>query len=104
MEYETLTISYTIPASDHKYFPDFILPNGIIVEAKGKLDIRTCKKMIAVKKCNPTLDIRFVFMNAQNKMSRSSKTRYWEWAEQHNFPWAQGTIPLEWWKEKKKQV
>ena len=98
-EYEPFAIPYVIPASNHKYFPDLVLPNGVIVEIKGKLDVRTCAKMIAVKKSNPDLDIRFVFMNARNKMNKRSKTRYWEWAERHGFPWAEGTIPLDCWKE-----
>uniref|UniRef100_A0A7D5FN20 Endonuclease I n=1 Tax=Escherichia virus LS2 TaxID=2743776 RepID=A0A7D5FN20_9CAUD len=37
-EYESHYINYVIPASDHKYTPDFILPNGIIVETKGIFD------------------------------------------------------------------
>lgn len=82
------------------YLPDFILPNGIIVEAKGYLDAAACKKMKAVKASNPHLDIRFVFQNANGKRNKRAKLRNWEWAEQHGFPWAEGTIPLAWWKEK----
>lgn len=99
MQYEPFPIPYVIPASNHNYFPDIVLPNGVIIEIKGKLDVHTCKKMIAVKQSNPHLDIRFVFMNARNKMNKRSKTRYWEWAEKHGFPWSEGTIPLAWWKE-----
>lgn len=82
-----------------KYTPDFLLPNGIYVEAKGKLDRDTIRKMISVKKSNPHLDIRFVFMKANNPLRKGAKLRYWQWAEKHGFPWAEGTIPLEWWKE-----
>ncbi len=98
LEYETLYLSYTIKRT---YNPDFSLPNGIIVEAKGYLDAAACRKMIAVKAANPELDIRFVFQNANGKRNKRAKMRYWEWAEKHGFvPWAEGTIPLSWWKEK----
>jgi len=99
LEFEPHYVPYVIKGS---YLPDFKLPNGIYVEAKGKLDAGTCRKMKAVKAANPNLDIRFVFMRANNPMRRGSKMRYWEWAEKNGFPWAEGTIPLEWWKEKNK--
>ena len=81
------------------YLPDFILPNGIIIEAKGYLDAASCKKMKAVKASNPHLDIRFVFQNANGKRNKRAKLRNYEWAERHGFPWAEGVIPLAWWKE-----
>src|SRR5262245_32469372 len=33
--YETVKIPYAVPARQSYYMPDFILPNGIYVEAKG---------------------------------------------------------------------
>jgi hypothetical protein len=81
------------------YLPDFKLPNGIIIEAKGYLDAASCKKMKAVKASNPHLDIRFVFQNANGKRNKRAKLRNYEWAERHGFPWAEGTIPLDWWRE-----
>lgn len=99
MEYETLWLPYVIK---HNYNPDFILPNGIIVEAKGKLDAASMRKMKAVKETHPELDIRFVFQCATNKLTKRSKMRYWQWAEREGFPWAEGDIPVEWFKEKKK--
>lgn len=98
LEYETLYLSYVLKGT---YNPDFTLPNGIIVEAKGYLDAAARKKMIAVKAHNPDLDIRFSFQNANAKLNKRAKMRNWEWAEKHGFPWCQGPIPLEWWKEKK---
>jgi hypothetical protein len=90
-------IPYTIKGN---YLPDFILPNGIIIEAKGYLDAGSCRKMLAVKASNPALDIRFVFQNANGKRNKRAKLRNWEWAEKHNFPWSEGTIPADWWKHK----
>ena len=83
------------------YLPDFVLPNGIIVEAKGYFDSRSRAKMIAVKKHNPNLDIRFVFMNSRNKLRKGSKTTYAEWCEKYGFKYAESTIPLKWFKEKR---
>lgn len=88
-------INYTIA---FRYQPDFRLPNGILVEAKGQLDVWDRRKMIAVKKQRPELDIRFVFQNARCRLSRGGKT-YGEWATSAGFPWAEGSIPIEWWTE-----
>lgn len=97
LEHEPHYIPYVIKGN---YLPDFILPNGIIVEAKGYLDAAACRKMKAVKASNPTLDIRFVFQKASGKRNKRAKLTNWQWAERHGFPWAEGTIPLAWWKEK----
>lgn len=97
MEHEPHFLPYVIKGS---YLPDFVLPNGIYVEAKGYLDAAACRKMKAVKASNPHLDIRFVFQKANGKRNKRAKLKNWEWAEKHGFPWAEGTIPLEWWKEK----
>lgn len=99
LEYEPEFIPYILRGA---YLPDFrILKNGIIVEAKGYLDTASCKKMLAVKRTNPDLDIRFVFQNANGKRNKRAKLRNWEWAEKHGFPWAEGSIPEAWLKEKK---
>jgi hypothetical protein len=97
LEFEPTYIPYVIKGS---YLPDFVLPNGIIVEAKGYLDAAACRKMKAVKASNPHLEIRFVFQNASGKRNKRAKLKNWEWAEKHGFQWAESTIPLEWWKEK----
>jgi len=84
-EYETLQIPYTIPASDRNYNPDFILPNGVIIEVKGKLDVDTRRKMLLVKKQNPDDDIRFIF-DLNNLLVRRGKVRYADWAKRWGFP------------------
>lgn len=85
-----------------RYLPDFVLSNGIIIEAKGLFDYDMRRKMLAVKKANPEADIRLVFMRAGNKLGKGSKTTYAQWAEASGFPWAEGEIPAEWIKEKRK--
>lgn len=92
-KYEPIKLPYVI---EHNYHPDFVLDNGIIIEAKGKLDALTRAKMIAVKKAHPTLDIRFVFMRGGNKLSKRSQTTYMQWAEKNGFPASDGVIPESW--------
>lgn len=98
VEYEPYSLTYLMKGN---YYPDFVLPNGVIVEAKGYFDSRARAKMIAVKKNNPDLDIRMLFMNSKTKVRKGSKLTYASWCEKYNFPFADGMIPLEWFKEKK---
>ena len=93
-EYETLRLNYTVSAV---YTPDFILPNGVILEAKGYFKPEDRRKMLAVRKQHPELDIRLVFQAPYNTLTKTSKTTYAMWAEKHGFLWAPShTIPLEW--------
>lgn len=82
------------------YLPDFRLPNGIYIEAKGYFSPKDRRKMLAVKAMHPKMDVRFVFQRANNKLTKAKNSKsYWQWAEQHGFPWAEGTIPTKWWRE-----
>ena len=80
--YEVNKYEYTLTSS---YTPDFFLPNGVIIEAKGFLKPPDSRKMIAVKKQHPELDIRFVFMS-DNTLTRNSKTTYPDWATKKGHP------------------
>ena len=82
------------------YTPDFILPNGIIVEVKGRFTSDDRRKHVAVKKQHPDLDIRFVFENSKRKLSKGAKTTYATWCERNKFLYADRVIPEEWLKEK----
>jgi hypothetical protein len=97
MDYEPYALEYLVKGN---YYPDFLLPNGIFVEAKGYFDSRARAKMIAVKKNNPDLDIRLLFMNSRTKVRKGSKLTYADWCEKYGFPFADGMIPVEWFKEK----
>ena len=57
-EYETLRIPYVV---ERNYNPDFILPSGIIIEAKGYFKSADQRKHKLIKKQHPEKDIRFVF-------------------------------------------
>ena len=93
-EYESTRVPYTI---QHFYNPDFILPNYVHLEAKGYWDAADRRKILAVKKENPDLDLRMVFQSPFNTISKRSKTTYAQWCEKHNIPWcAFHTIPIDW--------
>lgn len=93
LPYETLKISYTIEAT---YNPDFPLPNGVIVEAKGLFDAEDRRKHLAIKRQRPDLDIRFVFQRARTPIRKGSKTTYAAWCDKNGFRWAEGSIPADW--------
>lgn len=99
--YEKHYVDYTLPATKHRYLPDFVLSNGIIVEAKGIFDVADRKKHLAIKKQHPDLDIRFVFSNAGTKISKSSKTTYAMWCDKNGFKYATKLIPDSWLRERK---
>jgi len=112
--YEPVDLPYEIPG---KYKPDFVLgttkksltvdqlADKIIVEVKGYLDADTRKKMIAVKKAHPQLDIRFVFQNdgfvyknkkAKRRNEDSTDMRYSDWCKKYGFLYAFDAVPEDW--------
>jgi hypothetical protein len=99
VQYESEKIPYIVPASQHTYNPDFRLPNGIIVETKGRFVAADRKKHQLVKQQHPELDIRFVFSNSKNKISKNSKTTYAIWCEKNGYKYADKEIPEEWFLE-----
>lgn len=103
-EYENKAniVKYTIPAKDHNYLPDFKLPNGIIVETKGRFVLADRKKHQFIKEQHPELDIRIVFSNSKAKISKASKTTYGMWCEKIGIPYADKKIPESWWNEPNK--
>ena len=100
--YEEVKIKFEQPASQHTYTPDFQLPNGIIVETKGRFLPKDRKKHLLVKAQHPDLDIRFVFSNPNAKISKGSKTTCAKWCEKNGFKYAKGRVPEEWIHESNK--
>ena len=93
-EYEPEKLSYTI---EHNYTPDFVLPNYIYLETKGYWDPADRRKVLAVKRDNPDVDLRMVFQSPFNTISKKSKTTYAQWCEKHDIPWTSfHNIPLDW--------
>jgi hypothetical protein len=82
---------FTYQYDPQKYTVDFTIKKAdrskTYFEYKGKLDGATRKKLRAIKKSNPDVDLRLVFEKPNNKLYRGAKMRYWEWAERHGFKW-----------------
>lgn len=99
VNYETFSIPYTPPLKTRRYTPDFWLPNGIIIETKGRFLTLDRQKHKMIKQEYPLLDVRFVFSNSKVKISKSSKTTYAKWCETYGFLYADKSIPEHWLKE-----
>jgi hypothetical protein len=99
VEYEAQKIKYIEPAKNRTYTPDFVLPNGVIIETKGRFVTADRKKHIWIKEQYPNLDIRFVFQNPNARIYKGAKTRYCDWCDKNKFKYAKGMIPEEWFDE-----
>lgn len=86
--YESERISYLLSGY---YLPDFVIstPTGrVYIETKGYLRPEHKRKMVAVKKLHPEIDLRILFY--------ARKEQYIKWAEKTGIRWAVDTIPKEW--------
>ena len=94
-EYETMYLEYQPKIK--RYTPDFYLSKqDIFVEAKGFWDLADRQKHLLVKEQNKKFDIRLLFVNARNKLNKSSKTTYGEWCDKLDILWAEKIIPKKW--------
>jgi hypothetical protein len=94
--FEVTKVKYTPPLKQRSYTPDFILPNGIIIETKGRFITDDRQKHKAIKAEHPLLDVRFVFSRSKTKISKTSKTTYAAWCEKYGFQFADAYVPREW--------
>ena len=88
VEYETEKIPYVLAGH---YIPDFIIHTSlgkIYIEAKGYFRPEAKRKMLAVKRQHPELDIRIIFYRASRNNER--------WAMKNGFKFAFEKIPKEW--------
>jgi hypothetical protein len=85
-----------IKHEEKKYVPDFVLANGVIVEAKGEFTSKDRKKHLLIQEQHPKLDIRFVFSNPNQRIGKGSNTTYAMWCERHGFQYAKAFIPDKW--------
>lgn len=93
-------IKFVQPAKNRTYTPDFILPNGIIIETKGRFVADDRNKHLWIKdQYGDDLDIRFVFSNSNAKLYKGSKTSYASWCTKYGFLYADKEIPEEWFDE-----
>lgn len=95
-QYEMWSIPYVIPQSNHKYTPDIILPNGIIIETKGLWETDDRKKHMLIREQYPDLDIRMVFSSSRTKLYKGSPTTYGAWCTKQGILFADKIIPKEW--------
>jgi len=101
--YEDEVIPYLRPARNSRYTPDFIITTRsgktIYVETKGRFLTEDRQKHLLIKKQYPDMDLRFVFSNSNNRISKRSKTTYAKWCEDKGFLYADKYIPQEWLEE-----
>jgi hypothetical protein len=102
--YEETKIRYIQPATEHQYTADFELENGIIIESKGRFLVADRKKHLLIKRQQPHLDIRFVFSNSKQKISKNSRTTYADWCNKNGFLYADKEIPDSWIKERRRSL
>lgn len=94
-EYEKLKVQWQL-LENKTYTPDFKLPNGIIIESKGRFVQADRKKHLIIQDQHPFLDIRFVFSNSKAKLYKGAKSTYGDWCNKHGFLYADKRIPDEW--------
>lgn len=94
-EYEKLKVQWQL-LENKTYTPDFKLPNGIIIESKGRFVQDDRKKHLIIQDQHPFLDIRFVFSNSRSKLYKGAKSTYGDWCNKHGFLYADKRIPDEW--------
>ena len=97
--YEKDTFAYLLA---RHYTPDFKIMTSsgkyFYVETKGYFRSEDRAKLIAVKKTNPLIDIRIIFMQ-DKKIRKSGKMKYSDWAIKYGFMYAFNKVPREWLKE-----
>lgn len=103
-------INYIQPETSRKYTPDFILPNGIVIESKGLFNSDDRKKHLLIKEQYPNLDLRFIFSGDPHKkyLTKAKASSYADWCNKHGFKYAWVTkrkggsdfsnIPKDWFK------
>lgn len=96
--YEELVVPWTL-LRKCTYTPDFVLPNGIIIEGKGRFMTSDRSKHLYIKEQEPDLDIRFVFSRSKERISKTSRTTYAAWCENKGFQYADKQIDPRWFRE-----
>ena len=108
-EYERESFRLTLPVMRHlceqcgsttilrkaSYTPDFFFETGWIVEAKGKFTAKDRKLAVAFTEQYPDRKYGLCFQR-DNRLSKSSQTRYSEWCNKNGIPYSVGTFKKEW--------
>lgn len=103
-KYEPYRIKFTQPEKARTYTPDWVLPNGIVIETKGLFAADDRQKHLWLKEQYPKMDLRFVFSNPRAKIYKGSNTTYADWCHKHGFRFAEKLIPRSWMWEAPKGI
>jgi hypothetical protein len=91
LKHEATTIGYVLPASKHRYTPDFdvcgLTTSTIYLETKGRLTSGDRKKMKAIVAQHPEKLLVMLFSKPENKINKGSKTTYSAWADANDIRW-----------------
>jgi len=98
-EYEPYRIPFVQPEQPRTYTPDYCLPNGIVIDTKGRWPTADRQKFKMLVEQHPDLDIRMVFSNPNAKIGKTSKTTYAMYATNLGMPFAKEFIPQSWVEE-----
>ena len=87
-EYEPKSkkLDYVVPATSHKYLPDFVRGKTLL-EVKGHLTLQDRKKMKLLREQYPDLRIVMVLQAPNNPIRKGSKTTYAKWCEANDIEW-----------------
>jgi len=94
--YETDKLKYTVI---HEYRPDFTIAPNTYIETKGRFLSSDRAKHLYIKEQHPKVKVYFLFGNASNTLTKSSKTTYADWCDKHGFSYAdfyKEGVPKEW--------
>ena len=101
VEYETDKLKYWV---EHTYNPDFTIAPNTYIETKGRFLSADRAKHLYIKEQHPEVKVYFLFGNASNTLTKSSKTTYAAWCEKYGFEYAdfyKDGIPEEWFHKSK---
>lgn len=96
-EFEPVKIPFVQPAKKRTYTADFVLlSNFLIIETKGRFLTADRQKHLWLKDQYPELELRFVFSSANQRISKTSKTRHRDWCDKYGFKWSHRVVPEKW--------
>jgi len=84
-KYEAVALPYTL---ELLYTPDWRVERKgalpIYIETTGKFEYEKRRKLLAVKRAHPTLDLRICFQR-DNRIRKGAKMTNMQWAAKHGF-------------------
>ena len=88
VKYEADKIIYMQPEQTKTYIPDWKICNKTYCETKGIFVSSDRKKILAVIRDNPDINLYILFQNSKLTLSKKSKTTYGEWCTKNGIIWA----------------